>query len=351
MSTIPPSRDRKGRLRQGLPGDGPPVSPAGGVVTPDSTRKRGVISARARSGGAVAEKQRASRAVLFAVGFHVVVGAVLVQLLTFGHGIPSWLRFGSGEPPLEERLTYVAPREQPKPVAQVKPTPTNTKTTRLPVSTPAVSAPEAVSVPSAPRDTGSGAAVGQGDGSGIGAVDPNLRGVRPGYFDGRVWRDPVVVGNAGGGGGGDRADNLDSIMGFMLTQARDSLDSLNRAQGRTGRAPGDWTKTGKNGEKWGWDSQGIRLGKVMIPNALLALLPLNAATAGRMSGNMTQMDAERRLSASRADIMRMSERGLGEADFRKIVNELRDRRETERRNRLKAPSATVAAPLKSGGDK
>jgi len=298
----------------------------------------------------VRDKQRVSRAVLIAVGFHLVVGIVLVQVLTFGHGIPAWLRFGSNEQPLEERLTYVAPREQPKPVAQVKPTPTTTTTTRPPVTAPVVSGPVVVTPPSAPRDTGSGAAVGQGDGSGIGAGDPNLRGIRPGYFDGRVWRDPVVVGNAGGGGG-DRADNLDSIMGFVITQARDSLDSLNRAQGRTGRAPGDWTKTGKNGEKWGWDSQGIRLGKVMIPNALLALLPLNAATAGRMSGNMTQMDAERRLSASRADIMRMSERGMGDAEFRRIANDLRDRRETERRNRLKAPSATVAAPLKSGGDR
>jgi len=298
----------------------------------------------------VRDKQRVSRAVLIAVGLHLVVGIVLVQVLTFGHGIPAWLRFGSNEQPLEERLTYVAPREQPKPVAQVKPTPTTTTTTRPPVTAPVVSGPVVVTPPSAPRDTGSGAAVGQGDGSGIGAGDPNLRGIRPGYFDGRVWRDPVVVGNAGGGGG-DRADNLDSIMGFVITQARDSLDSLNRAQGRTGRAPGDWTKTGKNGEKWGWDSQGIRLGKVMIPNALLALLPLNAATAARMSGNMTQMDAERRLSASRADIMRMSERGMGDAEFRRIANDLRDRRETERRNRLKAPSATVAAPLKSGGDR
>ncbi len=313
-------------------------------------RKRGGLSARARSGGAVRDKQRVSRAVLIAVGFHLVVGIVLVQVLTFGHGIPAWLRFGSNEQPLEERLTYVAPREQPKPVAQVKPTPTTTTTTRPLVMAPVVSGPVVVTPPSAPRDTGSGAAVGQGDGSGIGAGDPNLRGIRPGYFDGRVWRDPVVVGNAGGGGG-DRADNLDSIMGFVITQARDSLDSLNRAQGRTGRAPGDWTKTGKNGEKWGWDSQGIRLGKVMIPNALLALLPLNAATAARMSGNMTQMDAERRLSASRADIMRMSERGMGDAEFRRIANDLRDRRETERRNRLKAPSATVAAPLKSGGDR
>lgn len=346
MSTIPPSRGRHGS------GDTPPVPPAGESVAPTASRTRGALSARARSGGAVREKQRASRAVLIAVGIHLVVGAVLVQVLTLGYGIPSWLRFGDGEPPLEERLTYVAPRVPPKPVAQVKPPTTKRATTTRPsVTTPFTAGPEVVSAPSAPRDTGSGAAVGQGDGSGIGAGDPNVRGIRPGYFDGRVWRDPVVVGNAGGGGGGDRADNLDSIMGFMLTQAADSLDSLNRAQGRTGRKPGDWTKTGKNGEKWGWDSQGIRLGKVMIPNALLALLPLNAGTAGRMSGNLTQMDADRRLAASRADIMRMSERGMGEADFRKIVNELRDRREKERRVRLKAPSATVAAPLKSGGDR
>ena len=346
MSTIPPSRGR-----QGL-GDTPPVPPAGESAAPNANRKRGAISARARSGGAVREKQRASRAVLIAVGIHLVVGVVLLQVLTFGHGIPSWLRFGAGEPPLEERLTYVAPRVPPKPVAQVKkPTTTRATTTRPSVTTPVTAGPEVVSAPLAPRDTGSGAAVGQGDGSGIGTGDPNVRGIRPGYFDGRVWRDPVVVGNAGGGGGGDRADNLDSIMGFMLTQAADSLDSLNRAQGRTGRKPGDWTKTGKNGEKWGWDSHGIRLGKVMIPNALLALLPLNAGTAGRMSGNLTQMDADRRLAASRTDIMRMSERGMGEADFRKIVNELRDRREKERRVRLKAPSATVAAPLKSPGDR
>ena len=346
MSTIPPSGGRQHA------GDRPPDPSAGKSVAPQASRTRGALSDRARSGGAVREKQRASRAVLIAVGIHVVVGAVLVQVLTFGHGIPSWLHFGANEQPLEERLTYVAPRDQPKPVAQVKkPTVKTTTTTRPSVTTPLTAGPDVVSAPSAPRDTGSGAAVGQGSGNGIGTGDPNVRGIRPGYFDGRVWRDPVVVGNAGGGGGGDRADNLDSIMGFMLTQAADSLDSLNRAQGRTGRKPGDWTKTGKNGEKWGWDSQGIRLGKVMIPNALLALLPLNAGTAGRMSGNLTQMDADRRLAASRTDIMRMSERGMGEADFRKIVNELRDRREKERRDRLKAPSATVAAPLKSGGDR
>ncbi len=319
--------------------------------TPPTPRQR-VLSERARLGGAVREKQRHSKAVLIAVGVHVVVGAVLVQMLTFGHGIPSWLRFGQNDQAVEERLTYVAPREQQAPEPTIVAETPRAVQPRTVIAAPSAT-PSSVDQPSAPAvaaptDTGSGAGVGTG--AGVGNGDPAVRGVRPGYYDGRVWRDPVVVGSGAGGGGGDRADNLDSIMGFMITQARDSLDSLNRAQGRTGRQPGDWTKTDKNGEKWGWDQKGIRLGKVMIPNALLALLPLNAATAANMSGNMSRMDADRRLSASRADIMRMSERGQGEADFRKIVNELRDRREKERRDRLKAPSASVAAPVK-GGDK
>lgn len=345
MSTVPPLRDAK-TPDQESSGTAPGSAPG--------SRPR-VLSERARLGGAVREKQRHSRAVLIAVGIHVVVGAVLVQLLTFGHGIPSWLRFGRSEQTLEERLTYVMPREPvtPKPavVAQT-PRPVRSRAVSAPIASAALE-PSSLAAP-APADTGSGAGVGAGVGTGagvgVGNGDPAVRGMRPGYFDGRVWREPIVVGSGAGGSGGDRADNLDSIMGFMITQARDSLDSLNRAQGRTGRAPGDWTKTDKNGQKWGWDQQGIRLGKVMIPNALLALLPLNAATAANMSGNMSRMDADRRLAASRADIMRMSERGQGEADFRKIVGELRDRREKERRDRLKAPSATVAAPVK-GTDK
>ena len=336
MSDSPPPRDSSA-----------PASESSSAPAPH----RRVLPARARVGGAVRERQRASRAVLLAVGLHLVVGVVMVQLLTFGHGIPSWLRFGSRDQVLEERLTYVAPRVPVTPTPKTVVSPPRVAATPNTVGAPFTSAtvePPVAAAGAAPRDTGSGAGVAAGEGLGNG--NPAVRGMRPGYFDGRVWRDPVIVGSGAGGGGGDRADNLDSIMGFMLTQAADSLDSLNRAQGRTGRPPGDWTKTDKNGQKWGWDQQGIRLGKVMIPNALLALLPLNAATAGRMSGNMSQMDADRRLAASRADIMRMSERGLGEADFRKIANELRDRRESERRNRLKAPSATVAAPLKSGGE-
>lgn len=296
-------------------------------------------------------EKRSPRAFVLAVGVHLLVAAVLVQWLTFGHGLPSWMRLGDAEDQRDERLTYVeTPAQSPRTVAQtpVARVPVAPPPAQAPVpSGPAAGAPNIPVIPSAPRDTGRGAP----PGNGVGALDPDVRGIRPAYEDPRVWRGYGSGGSGGAGNGavvrGDRADGLDSIMANILMAARDSVDSLARAQGRSGRAPGDWTRTDKDGNKWGWDQQGIRLGKVMIPNALLALLPLNSATAANMSGNMSRMDADRRLAASREDIQRMSERTLGEAEFRRVVREMDKRRDSERRDRLRAPSASIAAPVKA----
>jgi hypothetical protein len=287
-----------------------------------------------------------------AIAAHLAIGFVLVQVLTFGHGIPAWLRFGEKEAPVEERLTYVTPkapvtpppalRQVPRRVDQIVPP------NAVPSAAPVVGTPAAPPAPISPRDTGSGGKAGNG----IGAIDPNVKGVRPGYTDERVWRGDVGNGGDGGGGAarrGDRAENLDSIMAGAIMHAADSLDSIARAAGKYGRQPGDWTKTGKNGEKWGWDQKGIRLGKYTIPNALLALLPMNAATAAGMSANPAGMAAAARSNAASADIQRMSARGMGDAEFRRIVKEMDARRDTERRDRLRAPSASYAAPLKGDG--
>jgi hypothetical protein len=330
-------------------------------TTPEAPKsgRRPAIRDRARVGGSVRE-QRSPKALAVSVLLHLAVAFVVVQVLTFGHGLSGFLDFGKEEK-LEERLTYVATEpKQPEPTPVKPTTPPVARTPR--VSTPASGAQvegpielPAASAPVARADTGSGGST-AGTGNGVGAVDPNVRGVKPEFGDPRVWRGPVGNGVAPGRDGIER---LDSIIGYSITAARDSLDSLARAQGKYDRAPGDWTKTDKNGKKWGWDQQGIRLGKVTIPNALLGLLPLNAATAANMSGNYTSMSRERQLSAARADILRMSERAQGETEFRKIANELRDRRERERRDRLKAPSASVAPaapvpakdPPKGGGNK
>lgn len=326
---------------------------------PGSGRRRR-ISERARTGGTRLGERRSPRPLLLAAGIHVVVVAGLLQWLTFGHGVRSWFRFGD-EPEREERLTWIETPTTPRSVADalaIEATPVAEPAQPLvPAAEPAAGAPARQGNPSVPVGDTVG---GNRPGTGIGALDPQVRGMRPRYEDERVWR------GFGGGDGtagagrvrGDRADGLDSIMASAIMAARDSLDSLARAQGRSGRAPGDWTTTDRNGNKWGWDQQGIRLGKVMIPNALLSLLPLNAATAANLSGNMSRMDADRRLAASREDIQRMSERTLGEAEFRRVLQEMEKRRDSDRRDRLRAPSASLAAPVatpsqvpgKSGGE-
>jgi len=307
-------------------------------------------------GGGVREP-RSPKALAISVLLHLGVAFVVLQLLTFGHGLSRFLDFGRDDERLEERVTYVATEPRtPTPEPPVTP-PQAPITPRVSPTNVAPAAEPPMAPPVARADTGSGVGAPTGTGNGVGALNPNLRGVKPDLADPRVWQGPAGNGVARGKQG---VEALDSIMGFAIIAARDSLDSLARAQGMYDRAPGDWTGTDKNGRKWGWDQQGIRLGKVTIPNALLGLLPLNSAAAGRMSGNWTAIQNERRLSAAREDIQRMSQRSLGDAEFRRIANELRDRRERERRDRLRAPSASVAPtapvpakdpPPKSGGDK
>ncbi|HYW31629.1 MAG TPA: hypothetical protein VE869_08990 [Gemmatimonas sp.] len=311
---------------------------------------RPALRARARAGGSGDRERRTGRAFTVSVGLHLLVGVVVVQLLTFGHGLYRFLDPFAATTEVQEGLTYVEPKASAPvvpPAAATRPAP------RAPVSTgPVVGPVIAAPMATVPADTGSGGgapASAPAAGSGIGAIDPNLRGTRPGYTDGRVWAGPGA-GPAGPGPARSGAERLDSVMAAVLTQAADSVDSIARATGAYGRAPGDWTKRDKNGNKWGWDNAGIRLGKVTIPNALLSLLPMNAQAG--MSANPTTLDRERRLSMAREDIQRFSSMGPGDAEFNKLNKELRDRRERERRGRLRAPSAAnVAAPQKGGANK
>ena len=308
---------------------------------------RRAVPERARLAGAPQREGRSPRALAVSVGLHLVVGFALLQLLTFGHGLSGFL--GLSKPKQrEERISYVtpvAPKVTPAAAAVPRRTPTPAPSARLAPPSPTIEVGPPVALPTptvAPAvtraDTGGG--VGSAtSGNGVGALDPNLRGVQPGYTDARIWRGSAGGGNAAPAPSRNGTERLDSIISFAITSVADSLAEVARSEGRYSRAPGDWTKKGKNGEKWGWDNAGIRLGKVVIPNALLTLLPLNAQVA--MSGNSTAIDRERRLSASRTDIMRNADLALGDLQFRNLVNELRDRREKERRDRLRAPDASL----------
>lgn len=110
------------------------------------------------------------------------------------------------------------------------------------------------------------------------------------------------------------------------------LDSALYAAQHPGRQPGDWTKTTADGQKWGWDPGGIRLGKFTIPNAVLAALPL------KVGSGISPVDA-RNQAWMRSDIMLHAQQSISEDEFRDAVRRIRERKEKERREKEKSVTA------------
>jgi hypothetical protein len=76
------------------------------------------------------------------------------------------------------------------------------------------------------------------------------------------------------------------------------------------------------------DQGSIHLGKVKIPNAVLALLSEQFQESLR--GNPIEMDRERRLAAIRSDLMQHAQREMSEDEFRTAVRRIRERKDKER---------------------
>ncbi len=155
-----------------------------------------------------------------------------------------------------------------------------------------------------------------GSGPLIGGGGP-VRGITPSYSDARVWRAPDHVLTAPK----TAAQRMDSAIVSFIQPFNDSI-----AGAKPGRDPQDWTIE-KGGRKYGIDGQYIRLGKVSIPNALLAMLPLNI----KSGGNPTVMERERTMNALNRDIMYQAQRGMNDADFQKAVRSIRERKEREKK--------------------
>jgi hypothetical protein len=111
---------------------------------------------------------------------------------------------------------------------------------------------------------------------------------------------------------------LDSVIATIIQPFNDSL-AARAAQ----RKPGDWTIE-KDGRKYGIDQKYIHLGKAKIPTAILALLPLN------LQANPIAAERNRMQDQLHSDIMSQAQRGMNEADFRKAVKSIRERKERER---------------------
>ena len=208
--------------------------------------------------------------------------------------------------------------------------------TTVPTELPPVGPPQ-----QAPEEGGTGPVVGRG-----GPVE----GLRPTYTDPRLWSRPGGVATAPR----SAKERIDSVIADKLTPVRDSMVAAAAAAAGQ-RGPGDWTMNGPGG-KWGMDQSNIHLGKVKIPNAVLALLSGNLQK--NLRGNPTEMTNDRRMAEIRSDLLMHAQREMGEDEFRNAVKQIRQRKDRERAARLLArqqqgepTTAEVrpGAPMGSGG--
>ena len=260
---------------------------------------------------------RSRASLLVSVGIHLVVAIGLLNI-AFRYPIGGVI----DERPIRvtpERLRYV--RVVPEPSAGGGAA--TTGRTGGPVATQRLRPPSRVpmGIPE-PARTAAAAAPGVEDRAGRpGRADDvaPATGVQPAYTDPRLWPQPgpfVPVPKT-------MAERTDSAVKAAFGIF---VDSMRMAEANKGRAPGDWTKKGKNGGTWGWDSTGIRLGRMTIPQALLSLLPLNVQANPTFSDPVTRREAAFRS----ADIRYHSNRAIGDDEFRRAIKRIRERKDRER---------------------
>jgi hypothetical protein len=291
---------------------------------------------------------RNPRAIAVAVLVHLVVAVVLVRTISVNTAFRRYLGLADA-PGVQEQLTFVqaAPPAVAAVVEPPRPRDPGVVADRNAASRGPELAPPSAPVAAPIRFVEAGDTVG---GRVLSAEGAAVYGLKPGG-DPRLWTPADVeslqraLRSASMYGGVPGARELDSVITVTLLAAKDSLDSLNvlRSWGPT---TASWTRKDASGGTWGMDASGIRLGKVTIPSALLALLPAGVQQSmGFAGGNMTAMDRSRQLAAAQSDIARFRESGPGNDMFKSLVDELRERRDRERevRRRLNARAAAEAA--------
>jgi hypothetical protein len=262
-------------------------------------------------------ERRVDGSFLVSLVIHIVVGAALVLILSIPNPIRQWLTMNHGEPPKAENITYVAAPTAPATKGQSggDNIPVRGKTRSRPLVAPTTIP---TTIPPAPVSdepaSGSGPVVGAG-GPGEGVV--------PSYGDPRVWAPTGPVYYAPK----TQAERLDSAISIRVFAHNDSMALYN-----SGKKPGDWTFE-KNGEKYGMDSQKIYLGKLALPTALLALLPLN------VQGNPARYQNDRMKESQRQEIYLNAQRAMDNDEFKIAVKEIRQRKDREHKAELAAKHA------------
>jgi len=143
-----------------------------------------------------------------------------------------------------------------------------------------------------------------------------------GYGSGRLWVGPIeaqlgVVGPSENQS--THAARVDSAVRAKLLAFIDTIpaDSFATPEVRP------WV-TEINGQKWGIDGSWVYLGGLKLPAILLALLPLP-------QGNYQQAREAQELARIREQIIQAAWQSQTNADFRRFVKEIRERKDAERR--------------------
>jgi hypothetical protein len=266
-------------------------------------------------------KKEPGGSLLLSVVIHVFL-IIALATITFHYPLGQLIGLPKDRDHTQERIQYIAlPRGEP--------TGNGARTT---VTPPAKGAPAPLvaqtsvptTIPTPSPNTTSGAASGKPGGTGD-APAGIATGVEPAAPDPRIPLAAAPYQPAAR----TAAELADSAVKAAFGVY---LDSALYAAQHPGRQPGDWTKTTADGQKWGWDPGGIRLGKFTIPNAVLAALPL------RVGSGMSPVEA-RNQAWMRSDIMLHAQQSISEDEFRDAVRRIRERKEKERREKEKSVTA------------
>lgn len=174
--------------------------------------------------------------------------------------------------------------------------------------------------------------------AGLGDIEGELRTDRvlgPAYGDGRLWVRPFIAQLGVVGPSGDSLTHYARVDSAVRARMKAFIDTMPSDSFALPAAP-SWT-TELGGNTWGIDEQWIYLGDLKIPTALLALIPFP-------QGNYDQAKAARELQRMREDIIQAARRAETMEEFRKYVDELRQRKDAEREAARAARRDTVVPP-------
>ncbi len=255
-------------------------------------------------------KRAPSRSFVASVVLHVVLIVALVRFLVSPAAfIMIFGKQHSNEIPAERIGFLRLPKTSGPPVAG-----RSGGDNRAANRTPAIKLVAPTVVPTTiPAPVVSSPAVSEGSGP-LGGSGGPTRGIRPAYSDPRLWSPPGDIVAAPK----SAKERLDSTIVSIIAPFNDSVAA---AAGE--RKPGDWTFE-KGGRKYGIDPAYIHLGKFSIPTAVLGLLPMN------QSANPTSYDRNKLSNQLHADIFWQAQRGMNDADFKKAVKSIRERKEREK---------------------